>query len=170
MSVLETRECLYCLESFLPSRKDKKCCSARCSTRHSARNKNRTKREKIKSDGTKKCLSCGKYKDLSQFYKSTRSVYAHCIYCIRVRKQISNKFLEKKDDTYIKVEDFLMYMKRKHFYADAIDIYRLIDIYDLVYPNALTVPYVNDLEKSFMVMFDKVARWFSIQRMRLEKS
>jgi hypothetical protein len=63
-------------------------------------------------------------------------------------------------------------MKAKHYYCDAIDTYRLIDLYDRVFPSELNLPYLSgynmDMEKSVMTMFYNMAKWFADERDHLE--
>jgi len=67
-----------------------------------------------------------------------------------------------------KVERFVLRMKAKKYMADVVDLYRLVDVWDVVQPGKLNIPhsstYKFDVEKSITVMFEEVARWYVKQK------
>lgn len=62
------------------------------------------------------------------------------------------------------VKSYIYEMKNKSYYADYIDLYRLVHIYDLVYPKLNQVPYMNDVEKSIEIMFMQLCVWYKNKR------
>lgn len=69
---------------------------------------------------------------------------------------------------YKDVEEFVLYMKSKNYKANEIDLFRLVDVYDKIYPSLLGLPKMSkanpDYETSSIIMFDKVARWYVSNR------
>lgn len=62
------------------------------------------------------------------------------------------------------VEKFIKEMKSKSYYADYVDLLKLVDVYDLIYPNLNCIPYINDIEKSIDIMFLKICLWYKNQK------
>ena len=58
------------------------------------------------------------------------------------------------------VEAYLLEMKSKSFYADMVDLYRLVHVYDLCYPDLQSIPHSNEIEKCIETMFMKVCIWY----------
>jgi hypothetical protein len=82
---------------------------------------------------------------------------------VRVRKSNPDLVQVYKD-----VEEFVLYMKGKNFKANEIDLFRLVDVYDKVYPDLMGLPKMSklnpDYEMSSLIMFDKVVRWYVSNR------
>ena len=55
-------------------------------------------------------------------------------------------------------------MKSQHFVADAIDVFRLVDLFDKVFPTTQKVPNCNNIDKSVNIMFFRIVNWWRISR------
>jgi hypothetical protein len=123
--------CAVCDDYFEAKRSDTKCCSKKCSHR----------RHYFIKMGFENRIEAENYmvkkKELTKLKKVTR---------IGATKA---EILEE-------LEIYLKRLKAKLYYVDAIEVYRLIDIYDKVYPERTTLPHmninVNNYEKSFNAM------------------
>jgi hypothetical protein len=72
------------------------------------------------------------------------------------------KEYKKKENTNVfkEVQEYIMYMKSKSYYADYVDLFKLVHVYDLVYPNLTQIPNMRDVEKSSDIMFAKICVWY----------
>jgi hypothetical protein len=96
------------------------------------------------------------------------------------RIEAENYMVKKKELTKLKkvtrigatkaeiLEELEIYLKRlkaKLYYVDAIEVYRLIDMYDKVYPERTTLPHMNvsvdNYEKSFNAMLVGLFEWYN---------
>jgi len=154
------RNCLYCDEIFIPTRRDKMCCSHQCSSLFSIKKrKNKIIINKKIIDGKKQCRACLKFKDLSLFY-GKKIKQANCIQCLSVKRASINY----NENLYDEVYKFIYNLKLKNYYADIIDIYKLVDIYDRIYLTD-SLPKINDIEASCCIMLDKVVKWYNINKL-----
>ena len=170
----EVRQCQWCEEPFIAKRVDKVCCDKICSTKYSfwRRNngKQRLRKKSYENGDLRKCTHCGKWKNkFEEFHKCGNFINGKCKDC---KKEQSSDRKEDKKDLYEAVNKFVYYMKDKHYYCDGVDVWRLIDIYDRVFPTQLNLPHLSnynmDMEKSVETMFYKVARWFADERDHLQ--
>ena len=172
----EVRQCLWCEEPFIARRIDKVCCDKVCSARYSASRRKQGKsrlRKKISDDGDlRKCSHCSKWKNREkEFHKCGKFIVGQCKDCKKEKvKSVDRK--ESKQDLYKAVGEFVYYMKSKHYYCDGVDVWKLIDIYDRVFPTQLNLPHLSnynmDMEKSVETMFYKIARWYADERDHLQ--
>jgi hypothetical protein len=172
----EVRECNWCEETFTATRVDKTTCSKICSSKYSAfrRGKGKPRVRKATQDNgdMRKCNLCGKWKNRDQeFHKCNGGNVSRCRDCKKEMYK-STKRKEDKKELYQDVKKFVYYMKAKHYYCDGVDVWRLIDMYDRVFPTQLNLPHLSnynmDMEKSVITMFHKIARWYADERDHLE--
>jgi hypothetical protein len=162
---------------FQQTRKDKKCCTQPCSSTYSAR-KNAVKRKeekknliqprRIDEDREKLCNVCEVVKPIEEFYFNKGSRYKQCRSCVynksRARYVRKMRELNGIDKTLlIDLESFLMSMKRKRFMANEVDIFKLIDMYDRVFPTGL-IPVSDDPELTFNKMLYKLAIHYRVEK------
>jgi len=172
----EIRQCKWCEEPFEAIRVDKMTCSTQCSTRYSAWRKSKGEprvRKKTEENGDfRKCNRCSKWKNkFEEFHKCGKFISGRCKDCKRENYKSLNR-KENKKELYEAVSKFVYYIKDKHYYCDGVDVWRLIDIYDRVFPTQLNLPHLSnynmDMEKSVITMFYKVARWYADERDHLK--
>lgn len=170
------RECKWCEEPFEVTRVDKVCCNKTCSTKYSSWRKNkgqpRLRKETYEIGELRKCTTCSKWKNkFEEFHKCGKFISGKCKDCKKENIKSANR-KENKKELYKSVGEFVYYMKAKHYYCDGVDVWRLIDIYDRVFPTQLNLPHLSaynmDMEKSVITMFYKVARWYADERDHLE--
>lgn len=90
---------------------------------------------------------------------------------VRVKKGIyepDRVRLTKKqyDKLYKDIEEYIYRIKSNAYYADTIDLYRLVDLYDRAYPHLENIPYSRNIEKSVVVMFLKLAKWYNKKKLK----
>lgn len=96
-------------------------------------------------------------------------------YEIKKQKQALNILtvwtLEKNEKVYLDIEKFIEKIKRSNFMCDDIDILRLIDFYDILYPKKLNIPPYEegDIESSYQKMFYKIFSWWRGVKKEKEK-
>jgi len=168
------RKCLVCGNEFQVNRKDKMTCSTKCSSTLSVkRSRGGYKKNKAKDDGNlRMCSNCFKWKDKENGFNIINNYYLNiCKDCNKENRRTKNSELSK-EDVYKQVEFYVLRMKAKKFMADQIDIFKLVDIYDKLWPNKQSIPnmsgYQIDYEKSCMTMFERIARWYKTEKDILE--
>lgn len=132
-----TKICIICDNYFEAMRSDTKCCSKKCSH----------KRSYFKKMGFKNRFEAENYmvnkKELTK----------------------SKKMTIDKVELLKELEIYLRRLKAKLYYVDAIEVYRLIDMYDKVYPERITLPHMNvsvdNYEKSFNAMLVGLFEWYN---------
>lgn len=103
----------------------------------------------------KKCSSALSHSKHSAGYKRNREKQ-------RIKAGQEKIKLDTQFQTYLDVKEFIFKMRDQHFTADAIDVFRLIDLFDRVYPTVLRVPSCNNIDKSVNVMFFKIVNWWRV--------
>lgn len=158
------KECAWCGEKFTPRRSNAQCCKNVCSVRYSYY---KHKENKGIANKLKKCVICGRFKNDWLFNKQGGIIKSVCKNC---EKCGTGNLVAKFDTvkTFAEVEKFLYEMKAKSYWANHIDIFRLIDLYDKVYPHLQNVPSSSDIEKSVNTMFYKVANWWLSRKNKIE--
>lgn len=130
----------------------------------------------MKSAPIKPCGWCGEDYIQTRFDKKTCSkkcsaALSHAKHSVgykRNREKQKAKAVQEKIklncelQTYIDVKEFIFKMKSQHFTADAIDVFRLIDLFDRVFPSTQRVPSCNNIDKSVNIMFFKIVNWWRI--------
>lgn len=114
----------------------------------------------VKMRSNKKC--CSSQCSVKASYLKSRKTKSIRNYIPKVKKEFKNK------EVYDIVEEFVLDIQSKRFYADSIDIWKLISIYDLVYPKKITIPSANDIEKSAMIMFYQICIWYRTEKDKIE--
>lgn len=171
---MEVRNCLVCGTEFLVTRVDRKCCTQVCSSSLASR-RNYIKKKEAKlvqprkegEPGFRECNFCNEVKPIEEFYYYRESRHKQCKSCVyqKSRARYVKKTRERSavDETlYSDLYDYLQYMKRKRFMANEVDIFRLIDMYDRVFPMAL-IPSDDDSEEVFNKMFYKLAKHYQVE-------
>jgi len=148
--------CIVCGDQFQASRIDKMCCSKTCGATYAYRKRSGIAiSDKYK---TKICTSCNNEQPLRNYYKRGKSHYPTCKTCLE--EMYPDRFeIEKLKINNLKdIEEFLMKLKRQAYYADQIDMFRLIDLHDRILPTKLI-----DLDNPIEVLsqqFEDVAFWY----------
>jgi hypothetical protein len=176
--------CLYCGEPF-SGRKDRKACSKSCSSRLSYLKKERitgVRKPRIITydDGDlRKCKVCQKWKSKetefsSKYFEGAGIVTKRTCKICRKEGEKGKLRLEDKNTLYNDVKNYVLRIKAQNYNCYSIDVWRLIDLYDRVFPSQLNIPHTlyngkgTDMEMSSIVMFEKVARWYVDERDHLE--
>ena len=130
----------------------------------------------MRSAPIKQCAWCGEDYLQTRFDKKTCSKKCSCNFSYskrpksyqinRNKKKIKSTHKKIETDldmrTYLDVKEFIFKMKSQHFKADAIDVFRLVDIFDRVFPSTQRVPNCNNIDKSVNIMFFKIVNWWRI--------
>jgi len=104
---------------------------------------------------SKKCSAAFSYSKHSKNYKSNKQK--------KEIKAVEVKIKFYKDQAiYDEVNQFIFQMKSQHFIADAIDVFRLVDLFDKVFPTTQKVPNCNNIDKSVNIMFFRIVNWWRI--------
>jgi hypothetical protein len=84
-------------------------------------------------------------------------------------KKISKLKSDKDKSTYFEIDEFVNKVKSKAYYADQSDIFKLIALYDELYPTT-TIPEYPDSEYTFNIIFAKVLDWYKLEKKSILKS
>lgn len=151
--------CAWCETQFWAIRRDTRCCSGNCSQQYSRWKKSRGLIEpRVEKKGTKRiCSACSKWKSGNAFLTKTDSAFQLCKLCSR------EKYGTKKTDnakTYKELKSWFYQMKSKSWWADMVDLYKLVDLYDLTHPHLENIPNSTNPKKSIEIMFDRLKSWY----------
>lgn len=158
------KNCIVCGGEFIASRVDKQCCSKNCASRnHYYVKTGKTNHKKLKT-----CTNCGNEKPLSSFYNIRKTYFAFCKSCYNIHN--ADKFLiaKLKVNNFIDVENYVNKIKRQKYMASDIDVFSLIDLFDVVFPDDLTT-YPNPLD-TLNYYFYKLAFWYKDNKEKIYKS
>jgi hypothetical protein len=180
------KNCICCGAAFITKRKDKQVCSKRCSNVISNRKRkivdkveDNKRNLSIDNGDLRKCKVCLKWKNKDEDFKKTKITKTYIITkrtCDECKKEKQKNKLrdEHKPELYKDVKEFVLRIKAQNYNCYSIDVWRLIDLYDRVFPSQLNLPHTlyngkgTDMEMSSIVMFEKVARWYVDERDHFE--
>lgn len=144
-------KCEYCGNDFKKARKKSKYCSPFCST------KAWYIKKKIENGigATKECVVCKTLfiktrKDRICCSSDCSKRYSYTVF----RTKETLKPQEVFGGFNNRVEEFLIECKRKRFYFDMIDIFKLVDLHDKIYPSKWLPDSNSDREKYFEEMLN----------------
>ena len=158
------RNCLICGTEFIAKRVDKKCCSQNCSSRLNYHKKSgNTKYKELKT-----CTNCRVEKSLTSFYHIHKTYFAFCKLCYDNHNEDKYLIAKLKIDNFVDVEKFVNKIKRQKYMASDADIFTLIDLFDLLYPDDLTT-YEVPLE-TLNYYFYKMALWYKKKKETIYKN
>ena len=151
--------CAWCETPFWAIRKDTRCCSSSCSQQYSKWKKVKGLIEpRRERKGTKRlCSSCSKWKSGNAFLTKSDNAFQLCKLCSR------EKYAPKKTDnnkTYNELKTYFQHLKSKSWWADMVDLYKLVDLYDLTHPHLENIPNSTKPHKSIEIMFDRLKSWY----------
>lgn len=169
--MLYNRLCTWCKAPFKSNRKDKLTCSKSCSVKSSLK---RSKEGLIEDRSLFRTCTCCKIKkpkneDNFKKYGKTGRFYYYCIPCHQKLKDYKKsdwvkstwKRIEPKDLQ--SLANFVEETKRKSYYLDQIDLFKIIHYYDLIKPNN-NIPKYYDPFVSFTIMFELVAKFYHLAK------
>ena len=113
----------------------------------------------------KVCTQCGIEKDLTHFFNEHKRYWAICKPCHLKHKANSMKDYLKQDEVFNKCYNLILDFQQKRYYLDQIDLMRLIDIWDDIYPNDI----VPNGDMDFNKIMLRVYSWFVKERERIIK-
>lgn len=146
-------KCEECGKEYMRVKKTSKYCSSKCVSKAWYR---RTKNEKKEVEGigkTADCVVCGKLyiktrKDKLTCGKSCSTRYATLKW--KTKETLNaNEIFDSFND---KVEEFLYECKRKCYYFDAVDIFKLVDLHDKIHPSKWLPDSNSDREDYYQEM------------------
>ena len=167
---IKPRDCIWCGTNFLPNKQSKITCSQKCYAGYKY-NLKKGNFDKFDLDKTKVCVACEKEKKLSHFERVRKSFSPLCKDCMHIHndKKISKLKSDKDKSTYFEIDEFVNKVKSKAYYADQSDIFKLIALYDELYPTT-TIPEYPDSEYTFNIIFAKVLDWYKLEKKSILKS
>jgi hypothetical protein len=176
-----TASCALCFSEYIPKKRKNHSpyCSKSCetlfrggrtpgpkriSTKKFGLHPNEIRRQNRNKNLFKTCQSCGIEKDLNQYYNERKRYWSICKQCHLKMKEWS--WLERinEETTFSRCYKLLQDFKSKRFSLDYIDLLRLIDIWDQIYPND-----VPQKEPNFDWILNRVANWFEKEKERISK-
>jgi len=109
------------------------------------------------------CIICEEEKNVNEFYSYKKIRYNQCKKCIYAKKARERYEETLKIPKYYKeLEKFVLYVKRRNYMVGHSDIFRLIDMFDKVFPSA-NVP-TGDNEYVFNKIFFRLAKQYDKYR------
>jgi len=157
--------CIVCDKEFTAIKSTRKISSRVCYNKKSLDDKF----DKMKRWGYIKCVKCKTYKEKTSdnFYIENGLPRGNkCITCFKAKKSTvhSIAYLQRigRDLDVVEVGDFILDLKLKSYWADMIDIFRLIHYFDVLYPQSTLPDYLP--ERNFNIMFEKIAKWWVAQK------
>lgn len=156
---IKVRDCVWCGTQFLPKKNSKMTCSTKCHNNYKY-NLEKGNLEKFNIDKTKACVNCRKEKKLSEFERVRKSFVSMCKVCVNeyYDKKLNDVKLSNKHAIFFIIDDFIKEMKSKAYYAEQSDIFRLISLYDELFPTS-TMPEHPNQEYIFNMVFAKLVDW-----------
>jgi hypothetical protein len=176
------RECCWCGENFVANRKDKQVCSPACSQKYSSYKAYKKIREvkgkviKCEDKGElRKCSRCKDWKRREEDYRTINGrKLMYCKLCQNESKRqtavtMAGGLPDTPDKLFEEVGKFIMEIKDNNYWVDYVDVFRLVDIFDKIWPTLQKLPSAGgdvsyNAEKSAIIMFDRVARWWVLQK------
>lgn len=113
----------------------------------------------------KVCTSCLIEKDLTNFFNDRKRYWAVCKECHLKKKATSWQEYLQQDEVFNKCYQLILDFQKKRYFLDQIDIMRLIDIWDDIYPNDVVTEKQIDFNKIML----RVYSWFIKERERIIK-
>jgi hypothetical protein len=114
---------------------------------------------------TKVCLACNVEKNLTHFFNEFKRYWSICKKChLKNKSKSMSEYLER-DELFNKCYHLILDFQKKSYHLDQIDLMRLIDIWDDIYPYD-SVPAKVDFNKIML----KVYSWFIKERERIIKT
>jgi len=113
----------------------------------------------------KTCTQCNTQKDLTHFFNEHKRYWAICKPCHLKHKANSMKEYLKKDITFNKCYELILDFQQKRYFLDQVDIMRLIDTWDDIFPNDVVPQDGVDFNKIML----RVYSWFVKERERIIK-
>jgi hypothetical protein len=111
----------------------------------------------------KTCLSCLERKSFNDFFNKHKTYWAHCKSCVQKDKLIVFQKRLESDTTFKKCHELLLDFKSKRWFVDQIDLFRLIDIWDDIYP-------LDTFGPNFDKIFKRVLKWYQLEKENIMKS
>lgn len=103
--------------------------------------------------------------------KKCSAAFSHSKHCPAYKRtQEKKKILEgvqklkavQVQELFLDVQGFIFQMRDQHFICDAIDLLRLVSLFDRVYPSTQRVPSQTSGERASNIMFFKIVNWWRI--------
>ena len=165
-----TASCQLCFATFVvnPKKKVKTFCSSSCQVMFKKGRKPGPKRPprhvKIPITTIKKCNRCGREKVITEFLKERSRYWSVCKKCHLESKGLNMKEYLQRDDLFRKCYELILDFQKKRYILERVDLLKLIDIWDGIYPNDVAVG-----KPDFNRIMKKVYSWFIKERERIIK-
>ena len=100
-------------------------------------------------------IACSRKCSAKLSYRKTRKALKQKKDKVKIKSHYNQKI-------YDEVTVFIFKIKRQSFRADAIDIFRLLDLFDKVFPLIKSVPSCSNIDKAANIMFFRIVNWWRI--------